>query len=146
MNRGVVTRVSGPIVDADGLAGASMYEVVEVGADRIVGEVIRVTGDVGTVQVYENTGGLRPGDEVRCTGAPLSLALGPGLIGNIYDGIQRPLKRLHEAGGSFLARGQKAEPLDVERRWPVVMHCRDGDAVEPGQVIATLPESAAVEH
>ncbi|MFO7897468.1 MAG: V-type ATP synthase subunit A [Planctomycetota bacterium] len=146
MNRGTVTRVSGPIVDAEGLAGASMYEVVEVGADRIVGEVIRVTGDVGTVQVYENTGGLRPGAEVRCTGAPLSLALGPGLIGNIYDGIQRPLKQLHEAGGPFLARGQKAEPLDVERRWPVAMHCRDGDEVEPGQVIATLGESAAVEH
>ncbi len=141
-----VIRVSGPIVDAKGLAGAAMYEVVEVGEARLVGEIIRVRGEVGTVQVYENTGGLRPGDVVHCTGRPLSLLLGPGMIGNIYDGIQRPLAALHDQSGVFIRRGQKAEPLDTQKRWPVTLQVRNGDRVEPGQTVATVPETAMIEH
>jgi len=141
-----VIRVSGPIVDAKGLAGAAMYEVVEVGEARLVGEIIRVRGEVGTVQVYENTGGLRPGDAVHCTGRPLSLLLGPGMIGNIYDGIQRPLAALHDQSGVFIRRGQKAEPLDTQKRWPVTLQVRNGDRVEPGQTVATVPETAMIEH
>ncbi len=146
MNEGVIIRVSGPIVDAEGLVGAMMYEVVEVGPDRMMGEVIRVSGDIGTVQVYENTAGLRPGDEVRCTGEPLSITLGPGLIGNIYDGIQRPLKTLHDQSGAFIVRGQKAPPLDTARKWPVKVLCKDGDALRPGQIIATTQETQVIEH
>ncbi len=146
MNRGRVQRVSGPIVDATGLAGAAMYEVVEVGPERLIGEVIRVRGDLGTIQVYENTSGLGPGAEVRCTGEPLSLTLGPGLIGNIYDGIQRPLEALHRDSGAFIVRGQKAPPLDAARAWPVRMRRRNGDVVQPGQVIATTQESGSIEH
>jgi len=146
VNEGVIVRVSGPIVDAEGLAGATMYEVVEVGPDRLIGEVIRVSGDIGTVQVYENTAGLRPGHQVRCTGEPLSIALGPGLIGNIYDGIQRPLKTLHDRSGAFISRGQKAPPLDTARKWPVTMMCKDGDALRPGQVVATTRETQVIEH
>jgi V/A-type H+-transporting ATPase subunit A len=138
--------VSGPIVDAEGLGGAAMYEVVEVGAGRLVGEVIRLAGDLGTVQVYENTAGLRPGDEVRCTGEPLSLALGPGLIGGIFDGVQRPLAVLHERSGAFIGRGEKAPPLNREKTWPVSVRCKEGDEIRPGQVIATVPESPLIEH
>jgi V/A-type H+/Na+-transporting ATPase subunit A len=143
---GEVIRVSGPIVDAEGLFGATMFEVVEVGEGRLIGEVIRVSGDVGTMQVYENTSGLRPGDAVYCTGHPLSLSLGPGMIGNIYDGIQRPLAALHGQTGAFIGRGQKAEPLNTESEWPVSMRVRNGDEVEPGQIIATTPETAMIEH
>ncbi len=146
MNTGIVTRVSGPIVDAEGMSGASMYEVAEVGPDRLVGEVIRVSGDVGTIQVYENTAGLRPGTQVRCTGNPLSLLLGPGLIGNIYDGIQRPLKTLHAQSGAFIVRGQKAAPLDPDKKWPIRMLCKNGDQLRPGQIIAATQESSMIEH
>ena len=146
MIQGTVIRVSGPIIDAEGLGAALMYEVVAVGAAGLIGEVIRVTGDVGTIQIYENTRGLRPGDPVACTGEPLSLSLGPGLIGNIYDGIQRPLQDLHHRSGAFIERGQKAPPLDPEATWPVTMRCKDGDPLRPGQVIATVPESAMIEH
>jgi V/A-type H+-transporting ATPase subunit A len=141
-----VIRVNGPIVDAGGLRGASMYEVVEVGEARLIGEVIRIAGDVGTIQVYESTTGVRPGDPVACTGGPLSLSLGPGLIGGIYDGVQRPLKVLHAASGAFIPRGGKADALDRERQWPVTPSVADGDVVGPGQVIATVPETAMIEH
>jgi len=146
VNKGIITRVSGPIVDAKGLIGAAMHEVVEVGPEQLVGEVIRISGDIGTIQVYESTRGLRPGGEVLCSGEPLSLSLGPGLIGNIYDGVQRPLKSLHSQSGSFIGRGQKAPPLDTDKKWPVRMRCKNGDEVRAGQVIAAVQESHVIEH
>jgi len=146
VNSGKVLRISGPIVDAEGMIGASMHEVVEVGPDGLIGEVIRIDGDVGTIQVYESTSGVRPGVEVRCTGAPLSLLLGPGLIGTICDGIQRPLDALQEQSGAFIARGQKADALPPDREWAVTMLCKEGDELHPGQIIATVPETGVVEH
>ena len=146
MSSGKVVRISGPIVDAEGLIGAAMHEVVEVGPDGLIGEVIRIDGDVGTVQVYESTSGLRPGAGVHCTGGPLSLLLGPGLIGTICDGIQRPLDALQAQSGAFIARGQKADALSADREWPVTMLCKDGDTLRPGQIIATVPETEGIEH
>jgi len=146
VSTGNVVRISGPIVDADGLLGASMHEVVEVGPDRLVGEVIRIDGDVGTIQVYEDTTGLRPGATVTCTGRPVSLLLGPGLIGMLCDGIQRPLDALQKQSGAFIARGEKVDPLPTDREWPVTMLCKNGDELRPGQIIATTPETDVVEH
>ncbi len=146
MSSGKVLRISGPIVDAEGLIGAAMHEVVEVGPDGLIGEVIRIDGDVGTIQVYESTSGLRPGAEVHCSGGPLSLLLGPGLIGTICDGIQRPLDALQAQSGAFIARGQKADALSADREWAVTMQCKDGDTLRPGQIIATVPETEMVEH
>jgi len=134
------------VVDAAGLPGATMHEVLEVGPDRLIGEVIRISRDVATVQLYENTSGLRPGAEVRRTGRPLSLRLGPGLIGGIFDGMQRPLDVLRNRSGAFILRGEKVPPLAMDRTWPVAMRCKNGDPVQPGRVLATVPETSTVEH
>ena len=103
--QGRIVWVSGPAVRADGMADAKMYETVTVGNSKLVGEVIRLTGDVAFIQVYESTSGLKPGEPVVGTGNPLSVLLGPGIIGQLYDGIQRPLKELSKASGSFIGRG-----------------------------------------
>ncbi|MEW6357901.1 MAG: V-type ATP synthase subunit A [Planctomycetota bacterium] len=143
---GTITSVNGPIVRASGMRSASMLEVVEVGEYRLIGEIIRLDDDVATIQVYENTTGLEPGDAVRGTGAPLSVRLGPGLIGNIYDGIQRPLRGLREKSGVFIRRGEKVPPLDEDKKWRFKPVIRLGDDVEPGQIIGTVQESQMVEH
>ncbi len=143
---GRIKRVSGPIVEADGLAGAQMYEVVEVGSLGLAGEVIKVVGSLATIQVYEYTGGLQHGMEVRRTGRPLSLQLGPGLIGSIYDGIQRPLKVLLREAGPFITRGMHAAPLDPERQWHFEPRVKEGDEVRPGQVFGEVPETPAIMH
>ena len=110
----MVTRISGPIVTAAGMRGAQMYEVVHVGELGLVGEVVRLIGDRATIQVYEDTTMLKPGAPVHRTGAPLSVWLGPGLIGNIYDGIQRPLPGIQARSGAWIRRGEKVEPLDTD--------------------------------
>ena len=114
---GTIRRVSGPIVEADGMASAEAYEMVRVGANRLVGEVIRLSGDVATIQVYEQTVGLRPGDRVTRTGMPFSIVLAPGLLGNIFDGVQRPLGVLAASTGAFLRAGSAADPLDTKKKW-----------------------------
>ncbi|MEA3366683.1 MAG: V-type ATP synthase subunit A, partial [Planctomycetota bacterium] len=141
-----VTRVAGPIVQATGMGAAGMYEVVEVGPLGLVGEVVRIEGDVGTIQVYEDTSMLGPGAPVRRTGAPLSVRLGPGLIGNIFDGIQRPLRGIQERYGARMARGVKVPPLDTEKAWPFRPTARQGEAVTPGQVLGEVAESGLVCH
>ena len=103
--RGNIVWVSGPAVKADGMSSTKMYETVEVGESKLIGEVIRLTGDVGFVQVYESTSGLKPGEPVIGTGQPLSVLLGPGVIGRIYDGIQRPLVEMAQKTGDFIGRG-----------------------------------------
>src|SRR5690554_6253056 len=120
LEHGEIVRVSGPIVTARGMRSAAMYEVVEVSDLRLIGEVVRVVDDLATLQVYENTSMVRPGDPVYRTGGPLTVRLGPGLIGNIYDGIQRPLKDIEAHSGAFIRRGEKAEPLDLQKRWRFV--------------------------
>jgi V/A-type H+/Na+-transporting ATPase subunit A len=141
-----LTRISGPIVSAVGMRSVQMYEVVEVGPYRLVGEVIRLQGDTATIQVYENTTGLKPGDPVYPTGRPLSVTLGPGLMSNIYDGIQRPLKTIAQKAGAYIPRGEKAPALDPQPRWKFKPIVKQGDEVKGGQIIGTLPETPLVEH
>jgi V/A-type H+-transporting ATPase subunit A len=141
-----IVRVNGPIVTAEGMMDAAMYEVVEVGEMRLIGEVIRLEGDSAVMQVYENTAGLKPGAPVHRTGSPLSLMLGPGLIGNVYDGIQRPLRAISEKSGAYIRRGEKVSPLDVARRWHFKPTVAAGDRVEAGQIVGTVRETGPVEH
>jgi V/A-type H+/Na+-transporting ATPase subunit A len=142
----VVTRVSGPIVTARGMSAAQMYEVVHVGEGGLIGEVVKLNGDLATLQVYEDTTLLAPGAPVQLTGAPLSVLLGPGLIGNIYDGIQRPLPGIQAQSGAWIRRGEKVAPLDLARRWRFVPVLAVDGRVEAGAVIGTVAETALVEH
>jgi len=144
--QGEIIRVAGPIIAARHMRAAEMYEVVEVSRQRLIGEVVRVVGDVATIQVYENTSLVRPGDPVYRTGAPLSVTLAPGLIGNIYDGIQRPLRDIEARSGAFIRRGEKTEPIDPAKRWHFVPAVAAGDEVRPGAILGTVQETPAVEH
>ena len=141
-----VTRVNGPIVTAVGMGAAQMYEVVYVGSLGLVGEVVRLIGDRATIQVYEETTMLKPGAPVRCTGAPLSVWLGPGLVGNIYDGIQRPLPAIQLRSGAWIHRGEKFDPLDTARQWIFKPLVQAGDAVCAGQAIGQVAETPLVAH
>jgi V/A-type H+-transporting ATPase subunit A len=145
-NGGVVTRVSGPVVTASGMAGAAMNEVVRVGELGLVGEVVRQAGDAAVIQVYEETSMLKPGAPVLRTGAPLSLWLGPGLIGNIYDGVQRPLPALMAKSGAWIRRGERADPLDLSRRWSYEPLLKPGQAVTGGQAAGLVKETPLVTH
>jgi V/A-type H+-transporting ATPase subunit A len=146
MTTGRITRVAGPVVVAQGLGGAGLYEVVEVGESKLSGEIIRLDERGATIQVYEENTGMRPGEPVVAIGKPLSVALGPGLLGTIYDGIQRPLERLKAAGGAFLEPGVKGESLDRSRKWAFTPVMRPGDPVAPGALIGTIRETELVEH
>ena len=142
----IAIRISGPIVTAVGLIGAKMYEVVRVGASGLVGEVVRQQGERAIIQVYEDTTMLKPGAPVRPTGAPLSVWLGPGLVGNIYDGIQRPLPGIQARSGAWIRRGEKVEPLDTATRWRFEPLVRAGQVVCAGQVIGQVAETTLVTH
>ena len=146
LTTGEIVRVNGPIIHARNMGQAGMLEVVEVGHLRLIGEVIRLHDGTATVQVYENTSGLRPGEPIYCTGRPLSVKLGPGLLGNIYDGIQRPLERIMAASGPMIDRGEKPEPLDETKAWPFVPACAVGDEVVPGSLFGLVQETGSVEH
>lgn len=143
---GTITRANGPIVHATGLVNAQMYEVVEVGPERLIGEVIRIDGADSVIQVYENTSGLKPGWPVYATGGPLSLELGPGLIGQIFDGIQRPLDKIHAAKGAYIERGEKVAVFDPARKWRFGPKAAKGAQIAPGQTLGTVPETELVEH
>jgi V/A-type H+-transporting ATPase subunit A len=142
----VLTRISGPIVTAVGMQAAQMYEVVHVGSLGLVGEVVRLIGDYATIQVYEDTTMLKPGAPIRCTGAPLSVWLGPGLVGNIYDGIQRPLPGIQARSGAWIRRGEKVDPLDADKRWTFEPQVGSGEVVSAGQAIGLVVETALVNH
>ena len=144
--QGRIVWVSGPAVRADGMSDAKMYETVSVGDAKLIGEVIRLTGDVAFIQVYESTSGLKPGEPVVGTGNPLSVLLGPGIIGQIYDGIQRPLKDLAAKSGSFIGRGITTTPVDMTKKYHFSPTVSVGDDVEPGNIIGTVPESSLIEH
>ena len=115
--KGKIIWISGPAVKADGMSTAQMYETVEVGKDKIVGEIIRLTGDTAFIQVYESTSGLTPGEPVVGTGSPLSVTLGPGMMGTIYDGLQRPLDKIAAKAGAFITRGIHVAPIP-KKKWP----------------------------
>ena len=143
---GKVTRVSGPVVIAEDLSDARMYDVVRVGDLGLVGEVIRITGNKVTIQVYEDTSGMRPGEKVENVGKPLSVELGPGLLKSIYDGIQRPLDIIREKSGDFIRRGFSASPLDETKKWAFKPLVKRGDRVSEGQVIGEVQETSLINH
>ena len=144
--QGRIVWVSGPAVKADGMSEAKMYETVTVGNSKLIGEVIRLTGDVAFIQVYESTSGLKPGEPVIGTGNPLSVMLGPGIIGQLYDGIQRPLRELSKASGSFIGRGIVTTPIDMTKKYHFVPTASNGDEVAAGNVIGTVQETDLIEH
>jgi V/A-type H+-transporting ATPase subunit A len=144
--QGRITRVSGPVVLAEGLGRAGLYDVAEVGEARLAGEIIRVDGSGATIQVYEENTGMRPGEPVFSLGKPLSINLGPGLIGTIYDGIQRPLERLKEASGSFIKAGLRGESLPMDKKWLFVPALKEGDPIGPGILIGSVRETELVLH
>lgn len=144
--QGRIVWVSGPAVRADGMSEAKMYETVTVGNSKLVGEVIRLTGDVAFIQVYESTSGLKPGEPVVGTGNPLSVLLGPGIIGQLYDGIQRPLRELSKASGSFIGRGITTTPVDMTKKYHFVPTVSNGDEVSAGNVIGTVQETDLIDH
>jgi V/A-type H+/Na+-transporting ATPase subunit A len=137
---GVITRISGPAVIAHGLAGARMYDIVRVGKEKLIGEIIRLDGETAFVQVYEDTSGLYVGEPVESTEAPLALELGPGMLSSIYDGIQRPLDKIREAQGDFISRGVVVDSLDRNRKWSFVAKVKAGDRVGPGDVVGEVQE------
>ena len=143
---GKVIKVSGPLVVADGMADANMADVVRVGPKQLIGEILNMTGDRASIQVYEETSGLGPGAEVVTTGAPLSVELGPGLIESIYDGIQRPLEEIRSMAGAHIPRGIQAPPLPEDKKWGFTPVAKPGDAVVAGDVLGTVPETASVLH
>ena len=143
---GKVIKVSGPLVVADGMADANMADVVRVGPKQLIGEILNMTGDRASIQVYEETSGLGPGAEVVTTGAPLSVELGPGLIESIYDGIQRPLEEIRSMAGAHIPRGIQAPPLPEDKKWDFTPVAKPGDAVVAGDVLGTVPETASVLH
>ena len=144
---GKVVKVSGPLVVATGMADANMSDVVRVGPERLIGEILTMNGDSASIQVYEETSGLGPGTEVVTTGSPMSVELGPGMIENIYDGIQRPLEKIMEkVHGNNLPRGVEVPPIDPEKLWEFTPVAKAGDKVVGGDIIGTVPETPVVLH
>ncbi len=146
LNKGTITKISGPLVVASGMREANMFDVVRVSSERLIGEIIEMHGDRASIQVYEETSGLRTGEEVESTGEPLSVELGPGLIGSIFDGIQRPLEEIMKIAGSNLTRGIEVPALDRERQWKFTPTVKVGDRVVGGDVLGTVPETDVVLH
>ncbi|KAK9834737.1 hypothetical protein WJX74_008831 [Apatococcus lobatus] len=147
-SQGYVRKVSGPVVVADGMGGAAMYELIKVGQDNLIGEIIRLEGDSATIQVYEDTSGLTVGDKIERTGKPLSVELGPGLLTKIYDGIQRPLKSIAlSTGDCFIPRGVEYQSLDRKTQWQFEpKKIKTGDRLTSGDIYATIQENSLVEH
>jgi V/A-type H+-transporting ATPase subunit A len=143
---GRIIKVSGPLVIAEGMESADMYDVVRVGKRRLIGEIIEMRGDKASIQVYEETSGLAPGEEVESLGEPLSVELGPGLIENIFDGIERPLKDLVDKAGDFITRGVEVASLDRSKKWNFVPCAEAGKTVYAGDIIGTVQENTIIEH
>ncbi|MFQ6093773.1 MAG: V-type ATP synthase subunit A [bacterium] len=146
MKTGTIVKVSGPLVVAEGMDEAKMYDVVRVSDRRLIGEVIELRGDRASIQVYEETGGLGPGEPVYCTGMPLSVELGPGLVESIYDGIQRPLDIIRDRVGSYITRGIDVPGLDREKKWLFQPQAEKGDAVTAGDVLGIVNETSMCVH
>ncbi len=145
-NIGKIIKVAGPLVIAEGMAHANMFDVVRVGPQHLIGEIIEMRGDKASIQVYEETAGIGTGEDVVSTGAPLSVELGPGLIGQIYDGIQRPLEDIRRQVGDTIKRGIEVDPISREKEWEFTPTAKAGDKVEPGDVLGTVQETIIVLH
>ncbi|GAB6116436.1 V-type ATP synthase subunit A [Thermoanaerobacter brockii subsp. lactiethylicus] len=146
MSQGIITKVSGPLVVAEGLPEAKMFDVVKVGNQGLIGEIIEIRGERVSIQVYEETSGLGPGDPVVSTGEPLSVELGPGMLEGIFDGIQRPLDVIEKKVGSFITRGIDVPSLNREKKWKFTPKVKSGDKVSGGDIIGTVQETVIVEH
>ena len=146
MSENVIYSINGPVVKVQNAVDFSMLEKVYVGHKRLMGEVISISKEATTIQVYESTTGLKPGEPVEPTGSPISVTLGPGILRNIFDGIERPLKEIAKESGAFIATGSDVAPLDEEVLWDVTVKVSVGDEVVPGQIFATLPETDLIEH
>jgi V/A-type H+-transporting ATPase subunit A len=144
--KGVITRIAGPVVHAENMRGSKMYDVVRVGNEGLVGEIIGLDGDTSTVQVYEETTGVVPGEEVELMGEPLSVELGPGIVGMIYDGIQRPLEIIQKETGDFISRGVRTPGLDHTKKWHFKPTAKTGDKLKGCDILGTVQESKVVEH
>lgn len=143
---GYIKRISGPVVEAV-IPDAKLYDVVKVGNEGLVGEIIKIVGDTSVVQVYEDTSGLEPGENAFTTGEPLSVELGPGILKNIYDGVQRPLQVIEDkSNGAFMKRGVIALPLDRQKKWEFKATAKKGDTVKMGDVLGTVQETELIEH
>ena len=146
MSENVIYSINGPVVKVQNAVDFSLLEKVYVGHKRLMGEVISISKEATTIQVYESTTGLKPGEPVEPTGSPISVTLGPGILRNIFDGIERPLKEIAKESGAFIATGSDVAPLDEEVLWDVTVKVSVGDEVVPGQIFATLPETDLIEH
>jgi V/A-type H+-transporting ATPase subunit A len=143
---GTITRIAGPVVVAKNMLGSQMYELVKVGEMGLIGEIIKVEGDKATIQVYEETTGIKPGEKVERTGKPLSVELGPGIIGQIYDGIQRPLTTLRETVGVFVKRGVVPFSIERNKKWHFIPQVNKGELVLGGDIIGVVPETPLITH
>ncbi|MDP7282407.1 MAG: ATP synthase subunit A [Candidatus Undinarchaeales archaeon] len=146
MIKGKITRIAGPVIVADNMKGSKMYDVVKVGEEGLLGEVIQLNGDTATIQVYEETAGIGPGQPVENTGMPLSVELGPGLMGTTYDGIARPLENIKKKAGTFITRGIDVPTLDTKKTWDFKPVAKKGAKVVGGDVLGIVKESEVVEH
>ena len=144
--KGIIKSIAGPLVIAEQIAGCEMYEVVRVGEEGLMGETIKLIEDLAYIQVYEDTTGLKPGEPVTRTGMPLSVELGPGIMGNFYDGIQRPLQAIKEQAGNFITRGISAPGLDAEKKWDFTPVVEAGADLVEGDIVGTVPESKVITH
>ena len=134
---GKIVKITGPVVIASGMKGSKMYDVVKVGKEGLIGEIIQLNEDKATIQVYEDTTGIAPGDNVYGSGMPLSVELGPGLIGTIYDGIQRPLSVIRDQVGDYITRGVDIPGLDRKKKWDFQATVKAGDKIAGGDILGT---------
>ncbi|MBU4265753.1 MAG: V-type ATP synthase subunit A [Candidatus Altiarchaeota archaeon] len=141
-----IVRIAGPLIEADGMQGRKMHEVVRVGDEALIGEIIRLNRDVASIQVYEETGGLRPGEPVEGTGRTLSVELGPGILKSIYDGIQRPLNLIREKSGDYIARGITVPSIDHSKKWKFAPVVKEGDSLIAGDIIGEVKETEIITH
>ncbi len=146
IKQGRIIRISGPVIEADGMRGAKMYDVVRVGEENLIGEIIRLNEDNAIIQVYEDTNGLKPGEKVISTNEPLSVELGPGLLTNIYDGIQRPLPDIMKKTGNFITRGIEAPALDRRKKWMFKPTVKPGEIVQSCDIIGEVEETSIITH
>ncbi len=141
---GKIIKIAGPVITADGMRGTQMHEMVKVGEDKLIGEIIELEGDTATIQVYEETAGMKPGEVVESTGGPLSVELGPGIIGSIFDGIQRPLETIKILTGDYIKRGVDVPSLPKDKKWKFIPTAKAGTEVKGGDVIGEVQETSAV--
>lgn len=146
LKKGIIYGINGPVIYLKGNTGFKMSEMVLVGEEKLVGEVIALTKDTTTIQVFEETTGLKPGEEVVATGDAICVTLGPGIISNIFDGIERPLDRIKDSQGAFISRGISVDSLDMKKKWNVTLKVKEGEIVEGGTIIATTVETTAIVH